>query len=299
MSERHMVVGPDLMPGWLEKRRKIIGELEKQLILGLKEPGKGLTLDQMQMVVEHHNPFDAPNVPFAEKLVLQTAKLLSKKFGREIKVDPLPPEFTEENLARLAMFNLKPVFLPDEEIGEDSELKDWTKPEKWFYDQIRNGKIADVSAKLFRGWYLADFTPGADYTDGTQVFPNDPLSPIIARLREQGKIGKYDNTPAGSRFAITNEEWRNVVCPAIAEDLGFKPEQVRLERASEFNAIGNIYDPNRGKFNMWEWFSDIFEDSYRLCGGDRGYGGLSGVSHVSSVGRDVSIAGRPLVSFVS
>ena len=232
-------------------------------------------------------------------VVSQITQLLSKKFGREIKVDPLPPEFTDENLARWARSNLKPVFLPDEEIGEDSELNDWTKPDKWLYSQIRNRKIAADSAKLFRGWYLADFTIGVDYTDGTQVFPDDPLSPIIARLREQGKIGKYDNTPAGSRFAITNEEWRNVVCPAIAEDLGFKLEQVRLERASEFNAIGNIYDPNRGKFNMWEWFSDIFEDSYRLCGGLRGFGGLSDVSRVWSDSRGGSIAGRPLVSFVS
>ena len=232
-------------------------------------------------------------------LMAQTAQLLSAKFGRKIEVDPLPPEFTDENLARWARSNLKPVFLPDEEIGEDSELNDWTKPDKWLYSQIRNRKIAADSAKLFRGWYLADFTIGVDYTDGTQVFPDDPLSPIIARLREKEKVGKHDNTPAGSRFDITNDEWRSVVCHAIAEDLGFRPEQVLLERAIEFNAIGNIYDPNRGKFNMCEWFNDIFDVSNRFCGGNRWHGGLSSFSFFFwFIFRYVNVVGRPLVSFV-
>ena len=186
------------------------------------------------------------------------SQVLASRLRMPVLVDPIPLEFTPENLARWAKFCLMPMFLPDVEITEDMDIPGWTKPKKWFYDQIRGGKISADSAKLSHGWYLADITHGADYTYGTQVFPSDWLSPIIARLREQGKIGKYNNIPMGSRFAITNDEWRNVVCPAIAEALGFRPEQVRLERAIEFNAIGNLYDPNRGKYNMWEWFEDIF-----------------------------------------
>ena len=226
------------------------------------------------------------------------SQVLPSRLNIPILVDPLPPEFTDENLAKWAGFGLRLVFLPDAEITEDMDIPGWIKLDKWFYDQIRNGKLGSDSAKLFSGWYLADITPGADYTDGTQVFPNDPLLPIIARLREQGKIGKYNNIPMGSRFAITNDEWRNVVCPAIAEALGFRPEQVRLERAIEFNAIGNLYDPNRGKYNMWEWFHDVFEDSDRLNGGPRGLGGLASVLEYGSDFRDDSRAGRPLVSFV-
>ncbi|KKT28786.1 MAG: hypothetical protein UW15_C0025G0011, partial [Parcubacteria group bacterium GW2011_GWC1_44_10] len=41
----------------------------------------------------------------------------------------------------------------------------------------------------------------------------------------------------------------------------------------------------------------VFEDSRRLCCGDRRYGGLAGVCYYSSDYRDDSIAGRPLVSF--
>lgn len=51
------VVSPDLMLDWLEKKRNIFGELDRQLIRGLKNAGSGLTLDHLQAVVEHRNPF--------------------------------------------------------------------------------------------------------------------------------------------------------------------------------------------------------------------------------------------------
>ena len=302
MADKTLVVSLDQMPDWLEKRRKIIGEIDKQLILGLCESGKGLTLGHLQATVEHRDPFVGSNISPLAALAESTKKKLRKFFS--VDIEPLPPEFTEENLAKWARFNWKPVYLPREEIGENRRLKNWTKPEEWFYRQIKKdeedtkGKISPDSAQLYRGWYLIDFTRGVDYTNGTQVFPDDPLAPIITKLREEGKIGKYDSTPIGSRFSITHDEWQTVLCPAIATEHGFKPEQVRLERAIEHNTIGNIYDSNRGKFNMWEWFHDQFEDSYLLDGGRRALGGLASVRCGWS-GHRARLAGRPLVSFVS
>ncbi|MBI4118900.1 MAG: hypothetical protein HY452_01395 [Parcubacteria group bacterium] len=299
VARKKAVVGPDLTPDWLEKRRNVMGEIDAQLIWGLCEPGKGLTLDQLQIVIEHRNPFEVvKTVTNTKDLVSRTTKLLSKKFGYVVEVDPLPPEFTPANLAKWALFNLRPVFLPGVEIGEDSRLKNWIKPNPWFYQQIKAGKLASDSATLYRGWYLADFTVGTDYTDGTQVFTDDPLAPIITRLREDGQVGKHNYTPLGSRFSITHNEWTSVVLPAIAEHLGFKREQVRLERVIEFNAIGNLYDSNRGKHNMWEWFHNVFEDSHRLGGGYRVSGGLANVNDDWSDYRYDVVAARPLVSFV-
>ncbi len=74
--------------------------------------------------------------------------------------------------------------------------------------------------------------------------------------------------------------------------------QIRLERAIEANAIGNLYDPNRGKFNAWEWFEDALEDSFRLFGGRRDDGGLAHVRYYWHGARFSSIAARPLVSFI-
>ncbi len=255
-----------------------------------------LGIGHFQTLLEHRNPFDDGGV--LDQLVSKTGKLLSKRFGKKIAVGPLPEEFTEENLAQWVRYNLKPIFLPDEEISENRKIKDWIKPKKWLYDKMREGKIFSDSAKLVFGWYLVDFSEGVDYADGTQVFPKDPFTSIIERLRKDGKVGKYDKTPMGSRFAITNDEWHEVVCPEIAKELGFKPEQIRLERAIEFNAIGNLYDKNRGKFNTWEWFNDTFEVSRRLFGGFRAYGGLSDVNYYRSDFRLDFVAGRPLVSFV-
>lgn len=53
----NLVVGPVSMPDWLEKRKRVFGELDRQLIVGIREPGKGLSLDDLQLVVEHRNPF--------------------------------------------------------------------------------------------------------------------------------------------------------------------------------------------------------------------------------------------------
>lgn len=268
-----------------------------------------------KITLEHLQRFaDLSSTPFAvtiqnakreiEKFAAKTERKLSTVFKKRIIVDPLPPEFTDENLAHWAKFNMKPVFLPREDIGANRPLKNWTKPEQWFYDQINDGKIKpiypDLPPTLLRGcWHLADFTVGSDYTDGSQVFTNDPLAPIIAALRKQKLVGKYDNTPAGgSRFSITPDEWQDVVLAHVASKLNVTRAQMRLERAIEFNAIGNLYDPNRGKFNIWEWFEDFFEDSFRLCGGDRGHGGLASVGYDWRGNRRDSVAGRPLVSFV-
>lgn len=52
------VVGPGLTPDWLKKRKGIMEAIDEQLILGLERPGAGLNLDQLQLVVEHRNPFE-------------------------------------------------------------------------------------------------------------------------------------------------------------------------------------------------------------------------------------------------
>lgn len=238
-----------------------------------------------------------------EKFAAKTARKLSTIFKKRVIVDPLPPEFTEENLAHWATFNFHPVFLPREDIGVNRPLKNYTKSEVWFYNMVAEGKIkpihSDLPPTMLRGcWHLADFTVGADYTDGSQVFVNDPLSPIIANLRSKELVGKHNNTPLGSRFSITPNEWQDVVLVYVASKLGVTRAQLRLERAIEFNAIGNLYDPNRGMFSCWEWFEDLFEGSRRLYGGIRGIGGLANVNDDWSDDRSHFVAARPLVSFV-
>src|SRR3989344_3290113 len=62
-----------------------------------------------------------------EKYAVKLSRKLSGIFKKKIIVDPLPPEFTDENLAHWASFNFWPVFLPWEDIGANRPLKNWTK----------------------------------------------------------------------------------------------------------------------------------------------------------------------------
>lgn len=209
---------------------------------------------------------------------------------------PRPPEFTKENLKFWAGFNMYPVFIPELVISEDFSADGYVKPESWLYDQIRQKKVDIGAVTLKKRWCLADFSIGVDYTDGSQVFPNDPLTPVIERLRHEGVIGKHENAPLGSRFSIMPKTEWPIVCAKLAKMLRLS-RPCCLEKVGEYNFIGNVYDHNRGKFNMLEWFNDSFEDSNRLFGGSREYGGLSCVDcYWSGCCYDL-IAGRPLVSF--
>ncbi len=288
-------------------------------LVGLPSDKLGLVLDfvgklrsqkgfeeQASLFLSGKDPFAVPAKNAKreiERFAAKTARMLSKRFGKRIHVDQIPPEFTDENLAHWAKYNMKPVLLPREEISLARKLNNFTKLEQWFYDRVQDGKIKptypDLPPTLLRGcWHLADFTVSADYTDGSQVFVDDPLAPIIADLRTKKLVGRHNNTPDGSRFAITPDEWQDCVLAHVASKLGVTRAQMRLERAVEFNAIGNLYDPNRGKFNAWEWFEDRFEDSNRLYGGYRDYGGLASVSFNWHDNRSSNVAARPLVSFI-
>lgn len=241
--------------------------------------------------------------PALTKIVSDCQRELRRMFGRHCpEVAPLPSIVTEERLEFWAKFNLRPIFLPELDLSEDCRLpKRWVRPNAWFYQKLRENKIGEAipglaPTMLRPGWHLADFSIGVDYTDGTQVFPNDPFASLFERLRREKLVGKYDETPLGSRFAITSDEWLEVVLTYMASELGFPRAKLRLERAIEYNVIGNLYDPDRGKFSMWEWFADSFEDSRRLIGGRRAYGGLAYVHYCWRDDRCRYVAARPLVS---
>lgn len=265
------------------------------------EHNKGELIRRFQNVLQSV-PGVNPESPVLTKIVSDCQRVLRHMFGRHCpEVGPLPAIVTEEQLGFWAKYNMHPIFLPELDLTEDARLpKRWIRPMAWFYQKLREGKIGEAipslpPTKLCPGWYLADFSIGADYTNGTQVFPNDPWAPLMERLRRHKLVGKYDETPMGSRFAVTHDEWVQVVLGFMSAELGFPRVNLRLERVSEFNAIGNLYDLTRGKFNTWEWFADPFGDSSRLVSGDRRIGGLAVVYYAWPAHRFRHIAGRPLV----
>lgn len=236
-----------------------------------------------------------------DMLVSKIERRLSRKLGRHIVPSQLPQVVTVENLAKWGAFTARLIFLPELNLTETARLpKKWVRLGAKFYEWLRAGKIGEaipgVPPTLLRpGWYLADMSVGVDYTDGTQMFPGDPWVLLFERLRRENLVGKYDETPLGSRFTATWDEWVKTLLVSMASTLGFPAASVRLERASELNAIGNLYDPNRGAHNMWVWLADPFGDSDRLLGGVRDYGGLAHVYYNWHDFRYSCIAARPLV----
>jgi len=78
MTEK-MVVGSDLTPNWLRKYANIWAEINSQLIRGLETAGTGLTLEHLQALVEHRNPFKIPL-----ELVADWQKFYHDLFGLEV-----------------------------------------------------------------------------------------------------------------------------------------------------------------------------------------------------------------------
>jgi hypothetical protein len=134
------------------------------------------------------------------------------------------------------------------------------------------------------------------------MFKDDNLlGPIIERLRQEGKIAKYEYGTPASRFGVSgDDEWEDQIRPALAEFLGIKVARVRLERAIESNIIPQLYSylPRQrdGETDTWVWYEEYFEDgSYRLYGGSSDFGGLSRVYCLWAGSHWFYRAFRPLV----
>lgn len=246
----------------------------------------------------YHNRLD---LAWRESIVLYCQSKLASTLKQPVIVPPPPAIIVPKLLKKLGRFNFALVYFPALDIHIDFRIENgtWIKPNKWFYLNLGPDKIDPAATKIKPGWHAIDLTSSVNYADGIQVFPNDPLEPLITRLRQEKKIGGFDKTPIGSRFAITGEEWEDVIAPALAQAIGLEPSQatVRLERAIEFNLVGNVYDKPRGKFNAWEWFADLYGLTDRLHGGFQYDGGLSVVSHRPRGDRLDSFAGRLIIDF--
>ena len=118
MKQKKVVVSQDLTPDWpkwLEKQGNIQAEIWRQLILGLKNPGSGLTLDQLQLVVEHRNPFEKKGVTATEDIRnSQIVNLQSRGYVVNAVDVPFPDE---------AKLKLGPALLVDYETPIDKQCQ--------------------------------------------------------------------------------------------------------------------------------------------------------------------------------
>jgi hypothetical protein len=78
---KNIVVGQDPTPDWFKKYSGIMSEINRQVAIGVVTPGNGLTLEQLQMVVEHRNPFEILRTLKHLQLLFPNISITTKAFS--------------------------------------------------------------------------------------------------------------------------------------------------------------------------------------------------------------------------
>ncbi len=244
------------------------------------------------------------------QLVEREHNALKTFFGKEVPVAQ-PPALLAETLRvaegeGLSIF--QPLYFPAIEFKQNSRFPGWSvKPEEWYWEQIKGGRVDKDAAKLGGYWSLFDESRRPNYDNGKQMFKDDPLEAILVMGRHEGKIEVPDylrEVPKESRFGVSPDEQDKFVFPALTDSLRlFNREhsgqvQVRRPTEMEFNFTGNLRYPYLGQANTWEWLHDSFGDDDRLVGGCSDGGGLADVSDDWHGNRHDDTAFRPEVVFL-
>ena len=217
--------------------------------------------------------------------------------GKEQGIENLTPHYLPQ-----MRFTQENVFITIQ--GEEqaySYPEDWVQPESWFFEQIgQPGGIPEASLTIPAQWVLIDATKRPDFTDGTQLYPQDPLAQLITQLEQDPNIPIHPSA-AGSRFGISWDDRAEHFDPLLAKTLGVTAEQatVRVPTEEEFNVLGNLFHKEFGQTTTSEWLNDKFGADRRLDGGLSDFGGLAFVFGWLSDVPDRDIGFRPLVAFLS
>lgn len=250
-----------------------------------------------------------------EDYVIREQNLLRNFFGREFDLSLFRKILQQHGIQQVREWQNRGFeihFLPDISMSQEDEYPGWKiKPRKWYYDQIAEGKILRrisgdqlklvKQVKLDGKVILIDIRLKPVYNTGKQLFFQDTLvGRIVAKLREENKIARYEYGDQTSRFGISAQEWQDHIRSALTKEFGVETDQVRLETAIEANVIPQLFSrmsrKDDGKTNTWVWYEEYFEGtSYRLRGGGSGYGGLSDVDPDSVGNHWNGRAFRPVV----
>lgn len=251
-----------------------------------------------------------------EAILAKERQCHRKFFGQEFDLTNLRvilEEYGPRAISYWRTLGLEPHFLPPVAMVQDANFPGWKKkPENWYYEQVADRGIfrwkldgqlvVDPEAFKLEGiTVLVDTRLKPHYRKGKQIFRNDNLlGPILEKLRQEGRIDRYEHGPQSSRFGVSAAEWEGQIKFALAEDLGCEISQVRLERTIEANVIPQLYPhmPRQkdGKANTWVWYEEYFKNTfYRLRGGCSEARGLSFVYYHWAEGHWTDGAFRPLI----
>ena len=236
--------------------------------------------------------------PFPANQVEKPTPITFSKDQLILPETKMPQEVQEvlQRAEKAGFTSFQPYHLSGVTLTQGTIVPGWnSKPEDWYWDRIRNGKLSKDASKLPDSWVLVDTTQRPNYKGGMQLHENDSFGPFLKQLRDNKRIQTIKGIPDTSRFSISPDELTQVVLPGIARLLEVESPTVRFPKEIEFNIIGNFKYPEWGQSNTWEWLDDSFGDGSRLLGGLSGDGGLTRVIHRWSGVHYDGVAFRPLV----
>jgi len=126
---------------------------------------------------------------FPEQFVAEEQKILTSALVREIILPPLPQDLmvAMRRAKEIGWIQAAAHFLPKIELKQNSEFPGLTvKLGDWYWQQIREGKIAKDAATLGGMWAIFDGSQKPQYDDGKQMYENDLFAPLLTQLREEG-----------------------------------------------------------------------------------------------------------------
>ncbi|MDP3993521.1 MAG: hypothetical protein U1C57_02325 [Candidatus Doudnabacteria bacterium] len=241
-----------------------------------------------------------------QDMLLKLWAFFLRRNPKDVTLDDPPSFFTPKNLERARRYNILPVFFPKLSIHWEQRLgpkqKPWIKLGDEFYLMVEENPGQRYEwMSLQQGWNLVDLTPVSSF--GTE---DDPLWPLIASIRKEHEIGRYSDTPAGSRYDISAEEWRQKVCPLVERTiLRMQPAGLcRLEPATVYNVMCNAFDADRQRFRIGEWLNETVpltkHTRLNLVVGDiLDKESFRSVSLQESRDAFSSVAARPIICFPS
>ena len=80
---KRIVVSPDLMPDWFRKYKGLQKEINEQIFRNLKTGSGGLTLEELQVFIEHRNPF-GPILDSTKEQLESWRRFYAEEFNIEI-----------------------------------------------------------------------------------------------------------------------------------------------------------------------------------------------------------------------
>ncbi len=137
-------------------------------------------------------------------------------------------------------FKFQPVFFPKHKIRQIGDPYLEMEPEYWedVHDSLN---VVDPDSSQIDPADLGGYHALVEIMHPDD--PNDSLAPVIAGLREEGKLKVVDGVPAGSRLGVSRTGLDTVLRPVLAERLGIDSRSRIIPTLAQTLFVRKFYFP--------------------------------------------------------